>query len=143
MKFFIFLITLTFTVQAKANCDAGEISVGKSEYCLSYEWIKGPFINARGERNMSEVILTFRPQQSLEEINFENIAVYPWMIMAGGHEHGARPVILKALGQWELKVENILLTKMHGDWFLRINLDFVPDYDPKTDYDAEIAIVAP
>lgn len=120
-----------------SSCTSDEIFIKEYATCLGYQWIEGPYLNGRGERTYSTLRLTFDTHR---ELDLQKANIYPWMIMHGGHQHGARPVEIEVIDNTEIMVRKILFTQMNGKWFVRINLDAKMGDRPETDFEAEIAL---
>lgn len=120
-----------------SSCTSDEIFIKEYATCLGYQWIEGPYLNGRGERAYSTLRLTFDTHR---ELNLQKANIYPWMIMRGGHQHGARPVEIEVIDNTEILVRKILFTQMNGKWFVRINLDAEMSDHPEKDFEAEIAL---
>lgn len=120
-----------------ASCTSDEIFIKEYATCLGYQWVEGPYLNGRGERAYSTLRLTFDTHR---ELDLHQVNVSPWMLMHGGHQHGARQVEIEVIDNTEIIVRKILLTQMNGKWFLRINLEALPSDRPEKDFEAEIAL---
>lgn len=133
------VLSLTTSLYAHdaSSCAAGEIFIDSYKTCLGFEWLEGPYLNGRGERALSTLRLTFDTHR---ELDLTKAKVYPWMIMEGGHEHGARPVSIEIVDETEIIVRNILLMQMNGKWFIRLNLDAKDSDLPERDFEAQIPL---
>ena len=141
---FSYFLTLSLilipTVEAH-TCHTDEVSILKYDLCVLPQWIVGPYFNGRGERVSSELQLTFRALHGeIENIDLAKSKLYPWMIMQGGHQHGARPVTLEINSPDQVIVTNILLSQMNGQWFFRLSLVPKIPWQPQSDFDAEFEI---
>lgn len=106
---FSVLMFLSFFTSAFA-CVQDEISFPKNNICVEVKWIVGPTSN---EFNSA----SFHVSDSNLKLN-----VIPWMVMAGGHEHGSRPVLITNVSPNDYLVEKMYFMKMMGDWFLKMQL---------------------
>lgn len=104
---------------------------------MSFEFTKGPFINERGQRQLSEGIAKIISFD--DSLDTTRAMFYLWMKMPN-MEHGGRPVTVVASRENKFKVSNILLTKMTGQWFLRVDLEPRAPHNPRTDFDGELPI---
>lgn len=138
MKSFILMIALfsTLTVQAH-TCPDGSIHFDTVHGCLSFEFTEGPHINQRGQRKLSAGIAKVVVYDS--GIDLDKAFFYVWMKMPN-MEHGGRPLTTRHLGNGVFEIENILLSQMTGQWFLRLDLSPKAPHNPGTDYDGEFAI---
>ncbi len=129
--------SLPSSQEATELCELGELEIQGWNLCFHYEYLEGPYVNPRGERRFSSGMAhIYSPQgQALEsEPHF-----YLWMKMPHNHEHGGRPLKVQALREGIFQVEEMLLMSMPGQWFLRLNLDGIPQ-NPAQDYHAEWAL---
>lgn len=104
------LCFLTFFPKAFA-CDQGDINFVKNDICARVDWVKGPSIN-----EFNTVVVNLSEDKGL------TLNVLPWMVMMG-HEHGSRPVAIKAVSPRDYLIEKIyFMGGMNGQWYLRLQL---------------------
>jgi len=101
--------------------------------CARIEWKLGP---KYGIFSKAQVTLTDETGSPLK--NADKLEFYPWMVMEGGQEHGARETVAKKLSEGVYEVSMIHLMKMPGHWSLRIKK---AGAKAKSDYLAAIPIV--
>jgi hypothetical protein len=135
MKKLLTLIALCFGITSFA-CDN---YIPNHKVCVSLEWVDGPFINARGQRAFSSARVTVTNLDG-EARPFDGLQVYPWMIMSGGHQHGARPVVINSEADGVYKVSEILMNEMMGVWQMRVALKPEGTFDPSNDFDLAFTI---
>ena len=140
---FTLLTLANFGAQAKASCGATEIHLAAHSLCVSHDWLEGPYLNGRGERNFSRLILRFRAddQSHATAANLGQASYWAWMIMPGGHQHGTRPIKVENVSEAEVTLGQIMFTQMPGEWFIRINLNPQSEDNPATDFDASIPVL--
>ena len=108
--FFLFAFAF-FNIKAYA-CEQGEIEFKEKNICAKIEWMTPPAFN----QYLSATV-------TLKNNEAYSLNVLPWMVMAGGHEHGSRPVALTTVSPNDYLVEKIyFMGGMKGDWFLRLQL---------------------
>lgn len=122
------------------TCPPDMIHLDTAHVCMGFEFTEGPYINQRGERRLSSGIVTL---DSFEfDLDISQSFFYLWMKMPN-MEHGGRPLSITYLGDGQFSIENILLTRMPGQWFLRVTLEHdqdADDHEPSIDYDGEIPL---
>ncbi len=100
-----------FNIKAYA-CEQGEISFSQNNVCAKVEWQNTPVFNQYTSATVT-----------LKNNNNYSLNVIPWMVMAGGHEHGSRPVVITPVSSDDYLIEKIyFMGGMKGDWFLRLQL---------------------
>lgn len=106
--------SLFYSTNTKAEC-LSELSMPKSNICVSLQWNYGPFLN-----QYNEAIVTLNALDAEKEIKTEKITIFPWMVMPN-HQHGSRPVHTQILREHEFKVEKIyFMGGMMGYWLIKI-----------------------
>ena len=117
MKAILALMIFSLSTISFANCD---VLLEESNTCVSYEWVKGPFLNVGPERNFSELEVKFFDADDITEtaISKEEVQVLPWMIMPN-MQHGTRPVVTTELDNGNYLITEIFLRKMMGWWEIR------------------------
>ena len=83
--------------------------------CAEVKWLLGPKYGIFSKAQVDLKTADGKAYVPSEELDF-----YPWMMMEGGHEHGARETVVKKLAPGSYEVAMIHLTKMPGKWFLRL-----------------------
>lgn len=107
---FLALMFVSFFTKAYA-CEQGEINFVKNNICARVDWVKGPSIN-----EFNTVVVNLSEDKDL------SLNVLPWMVMTG-HEHGSRPVAIKAVTPRDYLIERIyFLGGMNGQWHLKLQL---------------------
>lgn len=112
MKFlFLAFAAAAFNIKAYA-CEQGEIGFSGNNVCAKVEWQNTPVFN-----QYINATVTLKNNENY------TLNVIPWMVMAMGHEHGSRPVVMTAVSPSDYLVEKIyFMGGMKGDWFLRLQL---------------------
>ena len=114
------------------SCETGQELMYHLPLCFSFTFTKGPYLNARGERRFSEGLAEFHSVQSAQGplLTPEEVAeiistphFYLWMKMPGDVEHGARPVAVEQVSPSQFLISEVLMGKMPGQWFMRVQLD--------------------
>jgi hypothetical protein len=112
MKTLFLSIITAFLFTSAYACETNEINFEKNNLCVKVEWIVGPTLN-----EFNSLSVTLSNESTLK------LKVIPWMVMAGGHEHGSRPVTINATSTQNYIIEKIyFMGGMMGDWFLRFQL---------------------
>lgn len=107
---FLALMFVSFFTKAYA-CEQGEINFVKNNICARVDWVKGPSIN-----EFNTVVVNLTEDKDL------TLNVIPWMVMMG-HEHGSRPVTIKAVTPRDYLIEKIyFMGGMNGQWYLKLQL---------------------
>ena len=107
---FLALMFVSFFTKAYA-CEQGEINFVKNNICARVDWVKGPSIN-----EFNTVVVNLSEDKDL------TLNVIPWMVMMG-HEHGSRPVAIKAVTPRDYLIEKIyFMGGMNGQWYLKLQL---------------------
>lgn len=107
---FLALMFVSFFTKAYA-CEQGEINFVKNNICARVDWVKGPSIN-----EFNTVVVNLTEDKDL------TLNVLPWMVMMG-HEHGSRPVAIKAVTPRDYLIEKIyFMGGMNGQWYLKLQL---------------------
>ena len=107
---FLSLMFVSFFTKAYA-CEQGEINFVKNNICARVDWVKGPSIN-----EFNTVVVNLSEDKDL------TLNVIPWMVMMG-HEHGSRPVAIKAVTPRDYLIEKIyFMGGMNGQWYLKLQL---------------------
>ena len=107
---FLALMFVSFFTKAYA-CEQGEINFVKNNICARVDWVKGPSIN-----EFNTVVVNLTEDKDL------TLNVLPWMVMMG-HEHGSRPVAIKAVTPRDYLIEKIyFMGGMNGQWYLKFQL---------------------
>jgi len=107
---FLALMFVSFFTKAYA-CEQGEINFVKNNICARFDWVKGPSIN-----EFNTVVVNLSEDKDL------TLNVLPWMVMMG-HEHGSRPVAIKAVTPRDYLIEKIyFMGGMNGQWYLKFQL---------------------
>lgn len=107
---FLALMFVSFFTKAYA-CEQGEINFVKNNICARVDWVKGPSIN-----EFNTVVVNLSDDKDL------TLNVLPWMVMMG-HEHGSRPVAIKAVTPRDYLIEKIyFMGGMNGQWYLKLQL---------------------
>ena len=104
------LLFLCFITSVNA-CEQDEISFPKNNVCARLSWINTPALN---QYNSASI------HTSATELKLN---VLPWMVMAGGHEHGSRPAQITTISPNDYLIEKLyFMGGMQGDWFLKLQL---------------------
>lgn len=137
----LFLFFLTPTLFAM-ECPEGFVEFVDTPGCYEFVFKEGPYVNGPGQRRFSSgtATLLLPEGQSLEKDPF----FYIWMKMPGHHQHGGRPIKMEKLSsnknEYRFFISEIFLTRMAGQWFLRVDLDATIPHNPRVDYDAEFPL---
>lgn len=108
LVFSLFFLNLSTAVWA---CEQDEISFPKNNVCAKLSWINTPALN---QYNSASI------HTSATELKLN---VLPWMVMAGGHEHGSRPAQITTISPNDYLIEKLyFMGGMQGDWFLKLQL---------------------
>lgn len=112
MKIALTFLALTlFNIKAYA-CEQGEISFSQNNVCAKIEWQSLPVFN-----QYTSAVITLKNNAGY------SLNVIPWMVMAAGHEHGSRPVVITSISPDDYLIEKIyFMGGMKGEWFLRLQL---------------------
>jgi hypothetical protein len=140
MKTLALLFSLfIFSPQLFAHtCPHGMVHLDTAHVCMGFEFTEGPYINNRGERRLSKGIVTLKSHEY--DLDLSGATFFIWMKMPN-MQHGGRPLSLTYLGEGRFEVENMLLVRMPGQWFLRVLLEpGDATIDPSIDYDGELAL---
>jgi hypothetical protein len=122
------------------SCPSDMVHLDTAHICYGFEFTDGPYINSRGQRKLSSGIVTLISYE--HDFDLSQASFYVWMKMPT-MQHGGRPLTVTPLGEGRFQVENMLLVRMPGQWFLRVNLDGLRnDHQPETDYDGELPLTS-
>lgn len=114
------------------------VHLDTAHVCMGFEYTEGPFINERGERQLSSGIVTLLSHEY--DFDISGSTFFLWMKMPN-MQHGGRPLSINYLGEGRFQVENMLLVSMSGQWFLRVLLEpGDAPIDPSIDYDGEVPL---
>lgn len=120
------------------TCPIGMVHLDTAHVCMGFEYTEGPFINERGERQLSSGIVTLLSHEY--DFDISGSTFFLWMKMPN-MQHGGRPLSINYLGEGRFQVENMLLVSMSGQWFLRVLLEpGDAPIDPSIDYDGEVPL---
>lgn len=137
-KLLLILGLFIFTQNAYSHtCPDSMVHLDTAHVCFGFEFTEGPYINERGQRQLSSGIATLDSNEYGLDLSGSHF--FLWMKMPN-MEHGGRPLSVTYLGDGQFKIENILLTRMPGQWFLRVDLFYNEPHEPSVDYDGEFAI---
>lgn len=107
----LFFAFALFNIKAYA-CEQGEISFSQNNVCAKVEWQNTPVFN-----QYTSVTVALKNNKNY------SLNVIPWMVMAAGHEHGSRPVVITTISPDDYLIEKIyFMGGMKGDWFLKLQL---------------------
>lgn len=139
MKIIQFMLALLLLSQNAYShtCPDSMVHLDTVHACFGFEYTDGPYINQRGQRQLSSGIATLKSHEY--ELDLSEAHFFIWMKMPN-MQHGGRPLSVTYLGDGQFKIEDILLTRMPGQWFLRVDLFHSDPHNPATDYDGEVAI---
>lgn len=108
---FLAIAAVFFNIKAYA-CEQGEIAFSQNNVCAQLEWQTTPVFNQYTSATVT-----------LKNNHAYTLNVIPWMIMAQGHEHGSRPVVITSVSANDYLIEKIyFMGGMKGEWFLRLQL---------------------
>lgn len=115
MKYLIAILSIMSAPVLSLGATVCTHKVKEIDACAQVEWKLGPKYGI-----FSKAIVTLKDSSGAAPKSLPELEFYPWMIMEGGHEHGARETVTKESAPGVYEVSMIHLMKMPGRWELRI-----------------------
>ncbi len=115
MKYFFAVLALLSAPIFSLSAAECAHKLKEIDACATIEWNLGPKYGI-----FSKATVTLKDAQGAAVKSLPELEFYPWMIMEGGHEHGARETVTKESAPGVYEVSMIHLMKMPGEWQLRI-----------------------
>lgn len=115
MKKTIAIVSLFLSFIFSQNSYACEIELEGLDTCAEIKWLQGPKYGI-----FSKIQVTYfkKDDKAKNPVNpSTEIEVYPWMIMDGGMEHGARDTVTKQISTGVFEVNFIQFMKMDGGYW--------------------------